>query len=193
MNLTPFIFQDTSNVVTGGLSIFTAFLGYELVLLLFPYSEKNKGFIKAVFIGNLITTFTYIAVCFICFGFYSLHQLKRLKYPLIDLLAYIKLPFVERIENLFFGFFLFTTLLGITMYTWAALEAARRVMPKANPNWLAAILISIAFAVAWIPDILSKVEKWLQYFGAIEVGVAFGLPLLLLTILIINKGVQNHE
>lgn len=191
VNLTPFFFQKNSDVLMGGLSIFTAFLGYELVLLLFPYSEK-KGFIKAVFAGNLITTLTYLAICFVCFGFYSFGQLNRMNYPLIDLLAYIKFPFIERIENLFFGFLLFSIVVTITMYTWAAMETINRVIPKANTHWLAAILLFIAFVVSWIPDVLSEVEMWLRFLGYIEAGIAFGLPLLLLIILLINKGMKKH-
>lgn len=192
MNLTPFFFQKTSDIWTGGLSIYSAFLGYELTLLLFPYSEKNKGLIKAIFIGNLMTTFTYIAVSLVCFGFYSFNQLKRMKYPLIDLLAYIKFPFVERIENLFFAFFLLSTLVTIAMYIWAAKETLHRVIPKANTQWLTAFLLGIAFVVSWIPDTLNKTEKWLKHLGFIEIGIAFGLPLLLLIILLINKGVNNN-
>lgn len=192
MNLTPFYFQKSTDIWIGGLSIYSAFLGYELTLLLFPYSEKNKGLIKAVFVGNLMTTLTYIAVCFVCFGFYSFNQLKKMKYPLIDLLAYIKFPFVERIENLFFGFFLFTTLVTIAMYIWAAKEALHRVIPRANTKWLTAFLLGSAFVVSWIPDTLSKTEKWLKYLGFIEIGVAFGLPLLLIVVLLVNKGVKNN-
>lgn len=192
VNLTPFFFQESSDVATGGLKIFTAFLGYELVLLLFPYADK-KGFMKAVYIGNMIITFIYLSVSLISFGFYSFNQLKRMKYPLIDMLAYIKLPFVERVENIFFALFLFTTMLGIVMYMWAATETARRLIPRANSKWLAGVLVISAYAVSWIPDVLSEVEIWLQLFAFIEIGIAFGLPILLIIILVLSKGGKSHE
>lgn len=191
LNFTPFLLQDTTQEILGSLNIYASFLGYEIVLLLFPYTEK-KGFIKAVYIGNLINTVTYLAVCLICFGFYSFNQLKRMKYPLIDLLSYIELPFVERIENLFFGFFLFTTLLGTTLYFWAATETAQRVIPKVNIRWIVFFLISCSFIVSWIPNTLNEVEKWLAALSYIEIGVAFGLPILLLLILSVSKGAKKH-
>lgn len=187
VDLTPFFFHKASDPIMGGLQIYTAFLGYELVLLLFPFTDKNKRFMRAVHIGNLLTTISYLAICLICFGFYNLNQLKRMKFPVIDLLAYIEFPFVERIENLIFSLFVFTTIIGIVMYIWAAAETAKRVIPKANYNWITGTLIAIAYSISWIPDVLGEVEKWLKFLGFIEIGVAWGLPMLLVIILLLTK------
>ncbi|RJE90469.1 spore gernimation protein [Paenibacillus sp. 1011MAR3C5] len=191
--LTPFFFQGETDMVMGSLNIYTAFLGFELALLLFPYAEKKGKFMRAVYAGNLITSVTYLLFSFVCFGFYSFGQLTKLKYPMLDLLSYIRLPFVERIENLLFGFFLFTALLTIVMYTWAALEVARRMVPKAKAKWLAVIIFALAYAVSWIPDVIGEVEQWLQYLGYVETAVSFVLPLLLIAILLVKKGAVNDD
>jgi hypothetical protein len=142
---------------------------------------------KAVYIGNLMTAVSYLAICFVSFGFYSFGQLTKLKYPLLDLLSYIRFPFIERIENLLFGFLLFTALITIVLYVWSAVETLQRIIPKAKPNRLAAFILVAAFMVAWIPDVLGEVEQWLKYLGYAESGVAFGLPLLLIAILLFQK------
>jgi spore germination protein (amino acid permease) len=188
VNLTPFFFHESSNTIAGGLSIFTAFLGYELTLLLFPYVDPKKGFIKAVYFGNLLTTLTYLGVSFICYGFYSFNQLTKMKFPLIDLLAYIRFPFIERVENIFIAMYLITSLMSMTMYIWAATETAQSLIPKANKRWIAVVLVCAAYAVSWFPDVLSEVELWLKYFGYMAVGIAFGLPLMLIAILVIHNG-----
>ena len=61
-------------------------------------------------------------------------MLKVMLFPLLDLLAYIKLPFMERIENLFYGFFLFTTIITLVLYFWATGESTQRVFPKIKIN-----------------------------------------------------------
>lgn len=189
VNMTPFFFHEHSpNVLVGGLTVYSAFLGYELAILLFPYVEKGKRFIKSVYLANVMVTLSYLAVCVVCFGLYSFNQLKRLSYPVIDLLAQINFPFVERIETFIFSMFLFTNLISITFYIWAAKETVKRVVPKIKGNWITAVLISIAYAVSWIPDVLSKVEEWLKYLGIMEIIIAFGLPLLLIVILWLSKG-----
>ncbi|MFC5451581.1 GerAB/ArcD/ProY family transporter [Paenibacillus aestuarii] len=191
-NLTTFLFKGSTSFLKGGLDCYTAFLGYEIALLLIPFAENHNKFIKAVHIGNLITAISYLLVCFVCFGFFSFGQLTRLKYPLLDLLSYIKLPFIERLENLLYGFFLFSMLITIVMYCWSAIETLQRILPKVKPNWLAVFVLSTTFLIAWIPDVIGKVEKWLQILGYAETCVAFGLPALILFILWIRKGHREH-
>ncbi|RJX38131.1 spore gernimation protein [Paenibacillus pinisoli] len=191
--LTPFFFRGGTDMMWGSLDIYAAFLGFELALLLFPYVEKKGKFMKAVYIGNLITSLTYLTFTFICFGFYSFGQLTRMKYPLLELLSFIRLPFVERIENLLFSFFLFPALITIVMYIWAAVEVAKRMVPKANAKWHAAVLFVLSFAVSWIPDVIGEVEQWLQYLGYVEASVSLALPLLLIIVLWVKKGAMRRE
>jgi len=184
VDYTPFFLKEAREPLQGGMNIYSAFLGYELSLLLFPYAQKGKGFIRAVYVGNLFTAITYILICIVCFGFYSFYQLQRMKFPVIDLLSYIELPFVERIENLIFSVFVFTALIGNVMYAWSAIQTAHRIIPKANIKWLSLIIVILAYAVSWIPNVLSEVEKWLLTLGYLEFGIAFGLPMLLIIILL---------
>lgn len=193
VRLTPFFFQGQTDMIMGGLGIYSAFLGFELALLLFPFAEKKGKLMKSVYIGNLITSLAYLFFSFISFGFYSFEQLTRMRYPILDLLSYIRLPFVERIENLLFGFFLFTVLITVVMYIWAALEVAKRMIPKAKAKWLAAVIFGLAFTISWLPDAIGEVEQWLQYLGYTEIAVTFVLPLLLITILSVKKGAMKVE
>jgi spore germination protein (amino acid permease) len=185
--MTPFLFKGETHFVEGGMSVFTSFIGYELCFLLFPYVGKSKKFMRAVQWGNVLTTVTYVLICFICFGFYSFDQLNKMVYPMLDLLSYIKLPFIERIDNLLFAFFMFTTVATITMYIWASKEAVKQMLPKVNEKRIVFIAIVLVYFVAWIPDTLPEIGEWLQYLGYTETVVAFGLPIMLLVILLANK------
>lgn len=185
--MTPFLFAGETNFTEGSISVFTSFVGYEICLLLFPYAEKGKKFMRAVQWGNVLTTVTYLLICLVCFGFYSLPQLRKMAYPMLDLLSYVKLPFIERIDNLLFAFFLFTTVATITMYIWASKETIKQMMPKTNEKKLTFFIIAIVYFIAWIPDTLPEIGEWLQYLGLTEIVFAFGLPLLLLLILLFSK------
>jgi len=187
LNFTSFYFREGTGEFSGFVDILSAFLGYELVLLLFPFAEKGKKLMKAVHYGNLLTTSTYLLVSFVCYGFYSFEQLKRMKYPVIELLAYIELPFVERIEQLIFSLYLFTALIGHVLYMWAATKTAKQALPNANMKWTTIIIFIIAYAISWIPDVLMKVEIWLTYLGQLDLTIALGLPLLLILLLLFRK------
>lgn len=181
--LTPFLLKGGSDVVHGSFNIYTGFLGYELSLLLIPYVDPKSGIIKAVHFGNMLTGIVYTVYAFVSFGFYSYGQLITTRYPMLDMFSYIRLPFVERIESLFFGFFFFATLMTIVMYIWSTIEVVRRIVPKTKPNFVALILLIGSFVVSWFPDTLNEVKRWLQWLGYAQFSVAFGLPILLILLL----------
>ncbi|NQX45246.1 GerAB/ArcD/ProY family transporter [Paenibacillus tritici] len=191
VRLTPFIFKEGHDMVRGGLDIYTAFLGYELSLLYLPYMDHKKKSMRGVYAGNTILSVAYISFAFICFGFFSLGQLKKLLYPLLDLLAFIQLPFVERLENLLYGFFLFLILVTVVMYWWAAAESVQRILPRANISILCSILVGISFVVSYIPTTLDQVNTWIMYLSYAATGIAFGLPLLLVVLLLVQRKRRN--
>ncbi|WP_127579372.1 GerAB/ArcD/ProY family transporter [Paenibacillus koleovorans] len=195
---TTFILQGGHDPLKGSFEVFSAFLGVELALLLFPFVSP-RGFGRAVLAGHLLTTVSYTSISLVSFGFYSFGQLQLIVYPMMDLLAFIKFPFIERLETLLFGIFLFTVIITETMYSWAAVETLKRLRkPVTNPiqrsakevykpslgsKLLSVGVIAASFCASWIPTVLMEVEQWLSLLGRIELGVAFGLPLLLLLLL----------
>lgn len=186
VRLTPFIFQGGHEQIRGALDIYTAYLGYELSILLFPYIEKNKRSIRGIYAGNIFLSLNYIFLCLVCFGFFSLAQLKKLSYPMLDLLAYIQLPFIERLENLLYGIFLFLILITVAMYWWAAEESVRRIVPRLKKPVLLFIMIFISYCISFIPKTLDQVNVWITNLGYVTTGIAFGLPLLSIVCLLIQ-------
>ncbi|WP_139999871.1 GerAB/ArcD/ProY family transporter [Paenibacillus paridis] len=192
VRITPFVLKGGHDSLNGFLQIYSAFLGYELSLLLFPYVNKNTRLPLAIQSGLMITTINYAAVSLISFGFFGYAMLAETFLPVIDLLAYIELPFVERLENLFYTFVLFSTIITFVMYVWAANESLQRVIPKVPVKWSAVFLIVAAFIVAFIPDVMSQVQSWLHFLTYIEIAVSFGLPLLLIVIILLSSTRKAH-
>jgi len=185
--LTPYIFQDGGNMVEGFFQIYLAFLGYELCMLLFPFADKKTKLMKAALYGHFIRTASYVIMSLVSFGVIGHELLKQMLFPLLDLLAYIKLPFIERIENLFYGFFLFTTIITLVMYFWAAGESTRRVFPRIKINVHYFFITLIAFIVSFIPKVLDTIRDWIMILGYIQIGFAYAMPLLLIILLLVQR------
>ncbi|SDX15424.1 GerAB/ArcD/ProY family transporter [Paenibacillus sp. CF384] len=185
--LTPFLFKGGTATLVDVVGIYSAFLGYELIMLTFSYTDAKTKILRSSILGSLLTTVFYTYVSLIAFGFLSQKQLNRMLYPLIDLMAYIKFPFIERMENLFYGFFLFTTILTVVMYQWSAKEACRRLFPKWKENIIAGVIVLISYIVSYVPKTLSEVQTWLQLISSLECVVAFVLPLFLLLVLSLTR------
>lgn len=193
VRLTPFIFKGGHDMLKGGFDIYTAFLGYELSILFFPYMEQRKKSIWGMYAGNAFLTLNYVCLSFTCFGFFSLLQLKNLLYPLIDLLAFIRFPFIERLENLLYGFFLFMILLTLVMYLWAAQEALVRITRKARSKGYVAIILLITYCTAYIPKTTDQVNVWITNLSYVVTFIGFALPIVVIIVLLFQrKGEKSH-
>lgn len=191
--LTPYIFQDSSNMLEGFSQIYLAYMGYELCLLLFPYTDKKTKLFRAVIYGNLVRTVSYTILGFVSFGVVGKDMLKVMLFPLLDLLAYIKLPFIERIENLFYGFFLFTTLITLVLYFWAAGESTQRVFPKIKVNVQYFFIILVALLISYIPTVLNRIREWLLFLGYIQIGFAYIMPFILIVLLLWQRRKRQRD
>lgn len=188
VRLTPYLFQDGGDPWWKGFfHIYLGFIGYELSLLLFPYVSKNTKLVKAVLSGHLLRTFFYLTLGFISYAIVGHGALKEMKFPLLDLLGYIRLPFVERVENLFYGFFLFTTLVTLVMYYWAAGESMLRIFPALKSSVHYFVIILATLLVSSVPIVLDDIVQWLFVLGCIQIGFAFVMPILLILLLLIQR------
>lgn len=188
MRLTPFLFQDSHDMGVGILNVYPAFLGYELTLLLIPYSDRRTKLVKAAYWSTCFAAAEYLFIGIVCFGVFSLTQLKKSLFPVLDLLAYIKFPFMERIENLFYGFFLFSNIISIVAYYWSASQVAGQIMPKLNAKLTGILIIALCAGTSMIPGSLMDTEAWLRKAGYAGIAVAFGLPVILIGFLLVQKG-----
>lgn len=182
--LTPYLFKESSNMVEGFFQIYMAYLGYELCLLLFPYTDKKTRLFKAVLYGHLLRSVFYVFLGLVSFAVVGVDMLKVMMFPSLDLLAYIKLPFIERIENLFYGFFLFTTLITLVLYFWAAGENTQRIFPKIKMNVQYFFIVLTALLISYIPTVLDTIRKWMMILSFIQIGFAYIVPLILILLLL---------
>ena len=108
-------------------------------------------------------------------------------FPVLDLLALIKFPFMERIENLFYGVILFSNIASSTIYYWAASQVGGRIAPKLNGKWVGIVIIGLCAGASMVPNTLMETEAWLRKAGYAGICVAFGLPVVLIGFLLVQK------
>ncbi|MFB3167072.1 GerAB/ArcD/ProY family transporter [Neobacillus sp. 179-C4.2 HS] len=178
--LTPFIFKGETDMLQGGLSIFTALLGYELSILYIHRIERKP--LLSLLVGNSITSIIYLGVTFVSFGFFSFEQLLREMYPVVTLLGYISFPVLERVENFTFSVFGIKVLMTTVMYLWGTKELLQYQFKRVKPNYLLISILIISFLMSFIPKVIKEVDQWITYISYGCTAVAFLLPIFLLII-----------
>ncbi|GAA0359962.1 GerAB/ArcD/ProY family transporter [Bacillus horti] len=191
IRLTTHFFSGGDGYIKGFYRVFVTFFGFELVLLLFPYMQKNTPVFKATLIGHLLLTSAYVIASIVCFGVFSLYQLKYLLVPGLELLSYIELPFVERVESLIFNLFIGEVIVSIGFYFWGAQEMLIRLFRKHSKakkaKKLTLALIAGIFVYSMQFDTLIQVHEMLHKLSLFHTAVIFGLPIVLLSLLFWEK------
>ncbi|WNR44170.1 GerAB/ArcD/ProY family transporter [Paenibacillus roseipurpureus] len=189
---THYFLQEGKEHGMGLFNLYSSFLGYELLLLLFPYIQAKTRLFTSAHLANIFSFLMYLSVTLICFGFYSLQQLKLIMFPCIDLLAYIRFPFIERAENGLFSFLVFRVLITIVMYHWAASLTVQRIFKNKKFAQVTLYTMAVTFVVSFMPGVLDEVGKWLSIVTYFDFAFAFGLPIFLIGILSLQRWRQQH-
>ncbi|MCR2807083.1 GerAB/ArcD/ProY family transporter [Paenibacillus soyae] len=197
-NLTPFLFQSPSVPFSfdNWLEVYSGFIGYELAVFLFPYAQQDNKLFKGVYLGHLLVTAVYLSVILAAFGFYGLQYLQADQFPLVDMLAYVELSFINRIENLLLPFFLYKSLMTTVMYAWAALLMLKRMTRKFKPKVLEAVITLTSIGFASYPKLMRDTQVLVRQSIYVEIMLAFTFPLLLMMLLYWQKlrnGGRLHE
>ncbi|MCT8137962.1 GerAB/ArcD/ProY family transporter [Anaerobacillus sp. CMMVII] len=183
LRMTSFLLQNATDPIGMGLEAYSAFLGFELVLFMFPYLQRDGTFGKAIVVGHLFTTFIYTVVCYVAMGFFSFEQLTNILYPVQVILKFMETPMIERIENFVFAIFLLKILVTVVFYHWVALEVTKQFFKKAKESKLISFLFLGTFLVAIIPTIQREVNEIFAMVVNPYIVFTFCFPLLLLFLL----------
>lgn len=191
---TTFLFKGTENgfSLSGLLDVYAVFIGYELCVFLFPFSDAKTKLFKGVFAGHALITSTNLIAILISFGFFSFEEVKILQFPVIHTLEYIELPFINRVENLVFPFFLYSNLITTVMFAFAARSALGRMLPRVEAKRFALPLAAALFALGFFPSVFREAATLIRLTYFTETGVAFALPLLLLLLLKIGGNASRE-
>ncbi|GAE36164.1 GerAB/ArcD/ProY family transporter [Halalkalibacter akibai] len=187
VRLTSYIFQYKGDLLTGSLEIYSAFLGFELMMFFWHHAEKSPKVMKYIYLGNLYTTFIYLAVTLLCYGTNSFEQLTHTVYPLIHLLRYLQLPFIERLDSLYFLFFLMKILVTSTMYLYVSIQMLSRVNKSIQPYYIPIVLAVIGFCSTYPFVTRFEIDYWLTNMAFVQTLISIALPLFLFTYLLSKR------
>lgn len=182
LQFSTFLFNENKDFYGGIIELYTAFLGFEVILFMFPYISKEKSGFKYVFWAHLYTSFVYLIVTIFSYGFNSIQQLTRQVYPVVTLMKYIEFEFIEQLDSIIFILFYLKVLITITMYVWISLVTLKRVV-KWSDNLIVFVLLIVGY-LSTLPFVTKKESIiLLSALTKVQLFLSVFLPLLLLMII----------
>nr|WP_275691074.1 GerAB/ArcD/ProY family transporter [Paenibacillus aceris] len=168
-----------------------AFIGFEALLVYFPFIKSVEKQAKWAHLGILINTLQFVALTISSLLYYSQGLLRNTLYPLLGITKIIEFEFVERIELIFIFCWLIMFIPSLCISIWSCTRILKRVTPlkpRASLVWILTIffIIVVQFNDKFKVDALGKFT--------INIGIYFVfayIPLLFILYLIQNKRKAN--
>ncbi|MGC5325244.1 GerAB/ArcD/ProY family transporter [Brevibacillus sp. SYSU BS000544] len=171
---------------------YAAMMGYELLLVYFPYVVNQKKVYKHASIGIWITAAFYVTVCFTSAIYFTRWQMDNLRFPVLNLFKAVELSFIERIENFGVSLWVFLILTTACSYLWAAQKGIETIVNRENRGILVACaIVSSLFILLPIPH---EIKHRLYFEWNFYLGLCVVLyPTLLLLIHLFHRGRMRYR
>lgn len=191
-NLTPILDHSFLDIMKACKSMTLNYLGFELLLVYYPFIKKRERSQKWAHLGALYTTFLYLISMLVSLAYYHQDQLKDVIWATLTLWKIVDLPFIERFEYIGISMWLFMVIPNACLGVWAASRCAKRVFGFRQKKMLVIILMVILVSCIFL-DNRNKIDLLNTYISRMGFYMMYlYLPLLFLWQLIVYK-VRDHK
>lgn len=169
------------------------FLGFEWVLMYYPFIKDSSKIPKWAYLGNFYTIIVYLIVTFISFLYFNQDVIEQLPWATLMMVKIVHFSFLERFEYIFIFIWLLVIIppMGISM--WACTRIIKRtfsIPPKFSLVLfiLLVIIASITFKDLESVDMISNIAS-----NAGFVFIYIYIPFLFLIKLIKDRLLKNKR
>lgn len=190
-NLLPIMDHSFQQILTATYRMSLSFIGYELLLIYYPYIDKKRQSKIWAHLGILTTTLLYVYFAVFTFAYFSEGQLQLAIWPTLTMWKIIRFPLIERFEYIGIAIWLIMIIPNLAVLIWSS----ARILKKSFKIKFSKSLIGILFTCFFISiklESFKEIEQLKDIVSKIGLVVTYiYLPVLLILMLIMKK-VKKH-
>ncbi|WP_071393623.1 GerAB/ArcD/ProY family transporter [Bacillus tuaregi] len=126
-NLLPILDHPVSDILRGSRDMSLTVLGFETILIFYPFIKSPEKSRKWASLGNLYTILLCLYIAILTFSYFSENQLQKNAWPLLTMWKIIKMPFVERFEYIGIANWCLIILPNACLAIWCASWLAKQI------------------------------------------------------------------
>ncbi|WP_064093237.1 GerAB/ArcD/ProY family transporter [Rossellomorea aquimaris] len=126
-HLLPILTSSPKEMLMGVYKTSFSIIGFELILLLYPYVKEKKKILKYTLLGTFSSTLLFTVVTIVSIGFFSEDALKKTIWPVLSMFKILQIPNLERFEFIAVSFWMLIILPNICIFFWASTRGVKRV------------------------------------------------------------------
>ncbi|AKL96477.1 spore germination protein [Clostridium aceticum] len=180
--------QILSSITTS----FRAFIGFELIMFLFPeITDKSKAFKWHLF-AIVLSTLFFIIIVTVCTSFFGENFLKIQVVPLFNLARSYNAPVIERVDLYLIS--LWFVVMGCAMrgYMIAGYYGLGKVFNIKKTKLSFSLYFLLLYAISRVPQDINKAFRFMDIVGYLTMGVSVFFVVCLILSFVRKKGVKTQ-
>ncbi|MFF2856277.1 MULTISPECIES: GerAB/ArcD/ProY family transporter [unclassified Peribacillus] len=179
------IFDHTLiEIMKGTRSTSLSMLGFEMILMFYPFIKNPEASQKYAHGGALSTTLLLLLLYFVSTVFYSQKQLALTLWPTLTLTSIIELPFIQRFEYITVSWWNIVIITNMVLPLWAASRGIKRLfnVQQKYPLWVMFMIILLVNIFFFDLESLHILNKMINPYSVSFLVLYLPLLLVLLSI-----------
>ncbi|MBW3111022.1 spore germination protein [Bacillus sp. MCCB 382] len=186
-NVLPVFDHSVKDLLISTKNMSLTYLGYESILILYPFVKDAKKSQKYAHWGLFTTTTLYTLLAIISFAFFSQKQLEKTVWATLSMWKIVEMPFVERFEYIGIANWCLIILPNVCIAIWCSSRILKRMTPLRHRTSLLIICILCLSTLTFFTD-----RKQVNFLNDISGQIGFYInyfyvPALLLLVIIMKK------
>lgn len=170
-DLYPIFRNDVAGIPWKGiLMVWSSLSGPEFLILLLPWINSREKIMKYLSIGNAISILEYLTVFIACLFFFGTNYLRKINFPVVNMVKYMQSPIIERVEILMislqmFYYVFFVSILLLCLYGAIRISIGRQHKETTRKGFFLLsifVLAGLFFINAFLWREGEELNKWVN-------------------------------
>lgn len=180
LHLLPVLKEGWVPIFTTVKTSIFSFIGFEIAFFLYPYLQNKKKASMGIVVANTLSLLAFLIITIGAFVFYSPDEITIYNEPTIEILKVLEFTFIERLEIVFFSFYLFVMSTTVLPFMFLTVLCTSQLVGKQDHHrhlvWF--LVLEFVWVVFYPPtfDGNTLLQQIIEQVGLI---LAFAFPLCL--------------
>lgn len=189
----PMFNNPLPNILRGARTTTFTFIGFEILLFIYPFIENKEKAKLPVYLGISCTALIVFITSAISIGYYSAHDFEKMDWAILTLFKSVSFTFLERFDYLVVMEWMMVSVTTMILSMWAITYGMKRIYAVRQRTTLYVVTIILLIISSFIQyDYV--VDKLTNFVSQIGFWIVFIYPLILLPLVLIkNKRRKKKE
>lgn len=190
--LLPIFHQDVATILSGIKYTTFAFIGFELIAIVYPHISDKENVTKNLIYANVYTLTFYTIITIAIISFCGDTLTKDLVFPIFTLFRSYNAPVFERLDLFFIGLWFPAMATSFRNYFFSAYHVFITRFTRFNLKLSTSGFIVLVIILSRLPKNFIEVPKYSGYLENASYILMAHLIISLLLSFILKKGVSSH-